>query len=119
VRATADAPKRDEREGGQGRDREAESLALRVLARWMSEAPARLAGLDDRKGRVAAGYDADLVVWDPDVEWTVDSPRLQQRHKVTPYEGRRLVGRVQTTFLRGTPVWRDGRLVTAGSGRLL
>ena len=85
----------------------------------MSEAPARLAGLGDRKGRIAPGYDADLVVWDPDVEWTVDSPRLQQRHKVTPYAGRRLVGRVQTTFLRGTPVWRDGRLVAAGSGRLL
>jgi allantoinase len=92
---------------------------LRSAARWMSEAPARLAGLGDRKGRIAPGYDADLVVWDPDVEWTVDSPRLQQRHKVTPYAGRRLVGRVQTTFLRGTPVWRDGRLVAAGSGRLL
>ncbi len=119
VRATADAPKRDEREGGQGRDREAESLALRVLARWMSEAPAGLAGLGDRKGRIAPGYDADLVVWDPDAAWTVDPSRLQQRHKVTPYAGRRLVGRVQTTFLRGTPVWRDGRLVAAGSGRLL
>jgi allantoinase len=119
MRATADAPKREEREGGQGRDREAESLALRALARWMSEAPARLAGLGDRKGRIAPGYDADLVVWDPDAAWTVDPSRLQQRHKVTPYAGRRLVGRVQTTFLRGTAVWRDGRLVAAGSGRLL
>jgi allantoinase len=119
VRATADAPKRDEREGGQGRDREAESLALRVLARWMSEAPARLAGLGDRKGRIATGCDADLVVWDPDAAWTVDPSRLQQRHKVTPYAGRRLVGHVQTTFLRGAPVWRDGRLVVAGSGDLL
>ena len=92
---------------------------LRSVAGWMSEGPAKLAGLHDRKGRVAAGYDADLVVWDPDVEWTVESSRLQQRHKVTPYAGRRLVGRAQTTFLRGTPVWRDGRLVAAGSGRLL
>ena len=119
VRAMADAPKRDEREGGQGRDREAESLALRVLAQWLSEAPARLAGLDDRKGRIAPGYDADLVVWDPDAVWTVDPSRLQQRHKVTPYAGRRLVGHVQTTFLRGTPVWRDGQLIAVGSGDLL
>ena len=103
----------------QGRDREAESLALRVLAHWLSEAPARLAGLHDRKGRIAPGYDADLVVWDPDAAWTVDPSRLQQRHKVTPYAGRRLAGRVQTTFLRGTPVWEDGRLIAAGSGRLL
>jgi allantoinase len=89
------------------------------VARWMSEAPARLAGLDDRKGRIAPGYDADLVVWDPDAAWTVDPSRLQQRHKVTPYAGRHLVGQVQTTFLRGTPVWRDGRLIAVGSGDLL
>ncbi len=110
---------RDRSAGLSGPRGGAESPALPTLARWLSEAPARLAGLDGRKGRIAAGYDADLVVWDPDVEWTVDSSRLQQRHKVTPYAGRRLVGQVLTTFLRGTPVWRDGRLVTAGSGRLL
>jgi len=97
----------------------ADSPALRTLARWLSEAPARLAGLSDRKGRIASGCDADLMVWDPDGEWTVDPSRLQQRHKLTPYAGRRLVGQVQTTVLRGTPVWRDGRLVAAGSGRLL
>jgi allantoinase len=85
----------------------------------LSEAPARLAGLSDRKGRIASGCDADLMVWDPDAVWTVDPSRLQQRHKLTPYAGRRLVGQVRTTVLRGTPVWRDGRLVAAGSGRLL
>jgi allantoinase len=95
------------------------SLVLSSLARWMSEAPAHLAGLDDRKGRLAPGFDADFVVWDPDSEWTVDPSRLQQRHKLTPYAGRRLVGRVQTTFLRGLPVWQDERLAAAGSGRLL
>ena len=94
-------------------------LDLCSVTRWMSEASARLAGLHDRKGRIAPGYDADLVVWDPDAGWTVDSSRLQQRHKLTPYAGRRLTGRVHTTFLRGTPVWRDGRLIAAGSGRLL
>ena len=85
----------------------------------MSEAPARLAGLADRKGRIAPGYDADLVVWDPDAAWTVEPDRLQQRHKLTPYAGRKLRGRVQTTFVRGTAVWDAGRLVTAGFGQLL
>ena len=95
------------------------SVDLCSAAGWMSEAPARLAGLGDRKGRIAPGCDADLVVWDPDAAWTVDPSRLQQRHKVTPYAGRRLVGHVQTTFLRGTPVWRDGQLIAVGSGDLL
>jgi len=95
------------------------SVDLVSVARWMSEAPARLAGLDDRKGRIALGYDADLVVWDPEAEWTVEPSRLQQRHKLSPYAGRRLRGTVQTTFVRGTRVWDQRRLVAAGCGQLL
>ena len=83
----------------------------------MCAAPARLAGLS-RKGRIAAGCDADLLVFDPDAEWIVDPARLQQRHKLTPYAGRRLRGAVRTTFLRGVRVWDDGRLVREGAGRL-
>jgi allantoinase len=95
------------------------NVDLCSMTRWMSEAPARLAGLDDRKGRVAVGFDADLVVWDPDAEWEVEPSRLQQRHKLTPYAGRRLRGLVQTTFVRGRRVWDGRRLVAAGSGQLL
>jgi len=90
-----------------------------ALARWLSERPAALAGLDARKGRIAPGYDADLVIWDPAAEFTVDPSQLQQRHKITPYAGQRLRGRVKTTFVRGTQVWDNGRLVRAGSGQLL
>jgi allantoinase len=89
------------------------------LARWMSEAPARLAGLDGRKGRIAVGLDADLVVWDPDAEREVDPRRLQQRHKLTPYAGRRLRGVVHSTFVRGVRVWQDERLVAGGTGQPL
>ena len=87
------------------------------VALWMCAAPAALAGLS-RKGRIAPGCDADLVVFDPDAEWTVDPSRLQQRHKVTPYAGCRLRGAVRTTFVRGVRVWDDGRLVREGTGRL-
>jgi allantoinase len=100
------------------RDRSA-GPALRTIAGWMSEAPARLAGLDSRKGRIAIGYDADFVVWDPDAEWTVAASHLQQRHKLTPYAGRRLRGLAQTTFVRGTRVWDGGGAVAAASGQLL
>jgi allantoinase len=94
-------------------------LARVSLARWMSEFPAALAGLGDRKGRIAAGYDADLVVWDPDAEFTVDAAALQQRHKVTPYAGRRLRGRVMATFVRGQRVWDNGTLTCGSVSRLL
>jgi len=94
-------------------------LGLADLARWMSAAPASLAGLADRKGAIAIGRDADLIVWDPDAAFTVDAAALQQRHKLTPYAGRRLTGVVRTTLLRGERVWNDGRLARAGGGQLL
>jgi allantoinase len=83
--------------------------ALSEISTWMSARPAALAGLGRRKGQIAAGFDADLVVWDPDVEVEVEAEQLHFRHKVSPYVGRRLLGRVEATFLRG-------RLVYDGSG---
>jgi allantoinase len=89
------------------------------LARWMSAAPAGLCGLGDRKGAIAPGHDADLIIWDPDRAVTVVADRLQQRHKITPYAGRTLRGSVRSTFLRGTRVWDGGRLDQRCQGRLL
>src|SRR5262249_35666438 len=94
------------------------AAAARRIAAWMSAGPARLAGLD-RKGRIAVGCDADGVVWNPDAEWTVGPRGPQQRHRLTPYAGRTLRGRVHATFVRGSCVWRDGGLAAAANGRLL
>ncbi len=84
------------------------------LARWMSAAPARLAGLDGQKGAIAPGLDADFVIWDPDEERIVRGAELYQRHPVTPYEGERLAGRVAATFVRGERVY-DGETGTGGA----
>jgi allantoinase len=89
------------------------------VARWMSERPARLVGLDTRKGVIAPGRDADLVVWDPDEELTVQANTLQHRHKVTPYEGMRLRGAVHETWLRGERVYNRGHFVHEPRGHLL
>jgi allantoinase len=97
----------------------AQAAPLTLLARWMSEAPAALAGLGGRKGRIAEGLDADLVVWDPDEDVVVDPSRLHQRHKTTPYAGRTLKGRVETTFVGGERVWDRGRLMRAYGGHPL
>lgn len=94
-------------------------FGLRDIARWMCEAPARLAGLAHRKGRIAPGLDADLVVWDPDAALTVEASRLQHRHPVTPYLGRALRGEVKATYLRGRKIHEAGAISAEPAGALL
>jgi allantoinase len=85
----------------------------------MAASPARLAGLDGRKGIIAPGRDADFVIWDPDQETIVDPTTLYHRHPVTPYAGMRLRGRVVTTILRGEIIFREGECTPTARGRLL
>jgi len=89
------------------------------VAMWMSAAPARLASLEDRKGAIAPGYDADLVVWDPEASFVVDPARLHHRHKLTPYAGQTLYGVVRRTVLRGETIYLNGDFVGTPGGRLL
>ena len=90
----------------------ARGLSLVDVARWMAQRPAALAGLRS-KGSIAPGYDADLVAFAPDEEFTVDVAALRHRHPVSPYAGRTLRGVVRTTWVRGGTVGGEPR------GRLL
>ena len=89
------------------------------IAEWLCAAPARLAGLGDRKGRIAPGFDADLVVWDPEASFTVDPRKLHHRHPLTPYAGRTLFGVVERTLLRGETVYDTGQFPAPPAGKLL
>jgi allantoinase len=87
------------------------------IARWMAEGPAQLAGVEERKGRLAAGLDADIVVFDPEVEWAVTPEELHYRHATSPYLGKRLTGKVLMTFLRGKCVYERGSFPAEPGGR--
>jgi allantoinase len=109
----------------------ARGFDLADLARWMALEPARLAGLEAAKGALAPGRDADFALFDADATWTVDPARLWTRHRITPYAGRTLRGRVRATYLRGEAIFTDddtpsggafagqpgGRLLARGEGR--
>jgi len=92
-------------------------FTLRDIARWMAEGPARLAGCDASKGRIAAAYDADLVIFEPEAEFAVTPDRLHYRHAVSPYMGERLRGIVKATYLRGKPVFAGGKFSGDPIGR--
>jgi allantoinase len=97
----------------------ARGLGVERVAEWMCAAPARLVGLQGRKGRIAPGLDADLVVWEPEATRVVDVTRLEQRHPITPYASRTLRGVVHATYLGGRKVHEAGRAVGEPGGRLL
>jgi allantoinase len=84
-------------------------FALPDISRWMGEQPARLAGCSSRKGRIAEGCDADFVIFEPETEFVVTEDRLHYRYPISPYLGEKLSGVVKATYLRGQPVFSDGK----------
>jgi len=92
-------------------------IGFERLGHWLVAAPAQLAGLAGRKGSLAPGADADVVVFDPNPAWTVTPGDLHFRHKLSPYLGAELRGSVVETWLRGAAVFRNGEFVGAPRGK--
>ncbi len=89
------------------------------LIQWLCAGPARLVGLEGRKGAIAAGCDADLVLWHPEEEFVVERHMLRHRHPLTPWLGRRLNGVIEATYLRGERIYARRTADEAPRGRLL
>ena len=95
----------------------ARGFSLEDLVRWMSSAPAALAGIGDQAGTLAAGREANFVVFDSDATFMVEADKLHYRHRISPYLGETLYGIVQATYLRGEPVFHNGEIKGAPRGR--
>jgi allantoinase len=67
--------------------------------------------LGHKKGQIATGYDADLVVFDALASYRIDPKMIKYRHKITPYEGREVSGIVRRTYVRGQLVYKDNQLL--------
>ena len=96
-----------------GRER---GLPLERLAEAACSNPARAFGHYPRKGAVAPGSDADLVIWDPDAETIITAGIFDDGTGDSVYAGERLSGRVRDVLLRGTALVRHGRYVAEGAG---
>jgi dihydroorotase len=91
--------------------RVADSLSsLYEVSRLMAEGPARTFGLF-HKGHIAPGYDADLTLVDPTAEWTIGERPFHTKCGWSPFEGRKVRGRVERVFLRGQEVYKSGEIL--------
>jgi allantoinase len=98
-------------------DCERRGFSLVDICRWMSTAPAALAGLSERVGSLEAGRDANFVVFNPRGGFAVRPEDLYYRHHVSPYMDERLLGEVKATYLRGEVVFEDGTFAEPLRGR--
>lgn len=95
-------------------------ISLPKLVELLAENPAKIFGLYPRKGCVAPGSDADLVVLNPHTETTLSAKSLHSAAGYTPYEGWKIKGRIEKTLLRGQVVYQDGRFLgSKGGGRFI
>ncbi len=74
---------------------------LNDITTWLSQKPAMLPGLEKRKGKIEKGYDADLIILDPERSFKVVPEIIQHKHKITPYLGHTLSGVVEQTYVGG------------------
>jgi allantoinase len=91
---------------------------LNDIAKWLCEKPASLPQLRT-KGKIAKGYDADFVVWNPDKKFVVTKEIIQHKHKITPYLNEELSGVVEQTWLNGEKVFDGGKFLHLNKGRIL
>ncbi|MDY5846204.1 MAG: dihydropyrimidinase [Bariatricus sp.] len=92
-------------------------LSLTQMCGYLSENQAKLYQLYPKKGVLAPGSDADIVVWDPDTEWTMTAKKQQSACDYCPMEGTKIKGRASEVYLRGTLAAKDGEILEAYKGQ--
>src|ERR1700757_587413 len=94
-------------------------LGVIEVAALMSEHVAKFIGFQNSKGQLKKGYDADIVVWNPNEKFTVKSSDIHYRHKISPYVGEQLNGVVKQTYLAGKKVFENGNFISLPQGKVL
>ncbi len=95
------------------------NISLGKICEWMCMNPSRFLKLEDSKGFIKEGWDADLVIWDPEKEIVINEENIFHRHKATPYAGRKLRGEVLHTIVNGKLVYEKNKFLNLHQGKLL
>jgi allantoinase len=89
------------------------------ISRLMSEKTATFAGLSAIKGDIRVGFDADLVVFDDKAHYQIETSMIKHRHKICPYVGQSVYGRIEQTYLRGHLVYDNDEFKGKPTGKPL
>lgn len=94
-------------------------LPLNTISKYLSSAPAHLCGLQNRKGAIKPGLDADLVYFDPEASFLITTDIIKHKNKLTPYLNKELKGVIRQTYLRGQLIYDEGIIIGEPKGELL
>ena len=94
-------------------------LSLEEFVPLLTSSPAKFLGIDQQKGFIKEGYDADLIVWKPTKSFIVSEQLIQHRHKHSPYKGQELFGLVTDTFVNGVPILQNQLLQNNIAGKCI
>ena len=96
-----------------------EKISLEKFIPLLTEHPAKFLQVDNRKGKIQVGYDADLIVWNPDEKFEVKSNDILHRYDCSPYCGKELFGTVQQTIVHGITVYQHKKIIQKNAGQLI
>ena len=95
------------------------SMSVENFIPLLTEHPAKFLQVDDRKGKLAVGYDADLTIWNPDEKYEVQARDILHRYDCSPYVDEKLFGTVQETIVNGVTVYRDKKIIQKNAGKAI
>ncbi|XP_045445950.1 allantoinase-like [Melitaea cinxia] len=97
----------------------ARGYSLSTVSHYLSSGPAHLIGMQNKKGAIRPGLDADLVFFDPNASFVVTPDIIAYKNKLSPYMYRVLNGKVMQTYLRGQLIYSNGEVSEKPQGQLL
>ncbi len=96
-----------------------ENMPLEKFIFLLTERPAKFIGVDNKKGKISLGYDADIVVWNPHEKRRIIPADILFRHKISPYIGQELFGLIQRTIVNGTTVFENNGIKAGNAGLII
>jgi allantoinase len=95
------------------------NIDINNIAKWMCSNPANFIHLQNTKGKIEKGYDADIVIWNSQENFVVTEKMILHRHKITPYGNQNLCGKVMQTFIKGISVFDNSNFINLHAGAIL